>query len=270
MHVRRGGGCGSLPCLANNCCNGSRSSSRRAQPESCGDVQRVPSDVPREGQPRAGLLQEEVRGREDGQPQLRAVRSAVPLRVGVLPREMREHNVRREELRRLPAPVPEGKLLHVRDVQLRFLERVLSPLSTVLTWRSGARERAYRRRLLEALCRSRGGRILGPRAVKEAADSALALTARGRSRWSRTILFGRRGGKLLVKAPGRVLVRRGRPRILAAPRPEGTRVRASLRTLRWLVPGCRKVSASSLLKEAADYVAALEMQVKAMRALFSV
>lgn len=139
MHVRTGGGsgcrCGSdgLPSLANNYCNRSRSSSRRAQPESCGDVQQVSSDVPREGQPRAGLLQEAVRGREDGQPQLRAMRPAVPLRVGVLPREMREHNVRREELRRLPAPVPEGELLQVRDVQLRCVERVLSPLSTVLT-----------------------------------------------------------------------------------------------------------------------------------------
>ncbi|URE15035.1 hypothetical protein MUK42_11441 [Musa troglodytarum] len=116
-------------------------------------------------------------------------------------------------------------------------------------WRSGARERAYRRRLLEALCRARGGSASGPRAVKEAADSALALTARGRSRWSRAILFGRRRGELLRKARGRVLVRRGRPR---------------------MVPGCRKVSASNLLKEAADYVAALEMQVNAMRALVGI
>ncbi|CAL9105177.1 unnamed protein product [Musa textilis] len=137
-------------------------------------------------------------------------------------------------------------------------------------WRSGARERAYRRRLLEALCRARGGSASGPRAVKEAADSALALTARGRSRWSRAILFGRRGGELLRKARGRVLVRRGRPRMVTAPRPEGKRVRDSLLTLRWLVPGCRKVSASNLLKEAADYVAALEMQVNAMRALVGV
>ncbi|URE15032.1 hypothetical protein MUK42_11441 [Musa troglodytarum] len=126
-------------------------------------------------------------------------------------------------------------------------------------WRSGARERAYRRRLLEALCRARGGSASGPRAVKEAADSALALTARGRSRWSRAILFGRRRGELLRKARGRVLVRR-----------EGKRVRDSLLTLRWLVPGCRKVSASNLLKEAADYVAALEMQVNAMRALVGI
>ncbi|THU60949.1 hypothetical protein C4D60_Mb07t18140 [Musa balbisiana] len=137
-------------------------------------------------------------------------------------------------------------------------------------WGTGARERTYRRRLLEALCRARGGSASGPRAVKEAADSALALTARGRSRWSRAILFGRRGGNLLLKARGRVLVRRGRPRMVASPRPEGKRVRDSLLTLRRLVPGCRKVSTSSLLEESADYLAALEMQVKAMRGLVGV
>ncbi|RWW34294.1 hypothetical protein BHE74_00016349 [Ensete ventricosum] len=119
-------------------------------------------------------------------------------------------------------------------------------------WRTAAQERVYGRRLLEAL---RTTAALGPRAVKEAADSALALTARGRSRWSRAILL-RTGRK----------IRRGRRRARAA-EAAGGRVRGRLRVLRRLVPGCRNLSAGSLLEEAADYVAALEMQVKAMRAL---
>ncbi|CAL9105903.1 unnamed protein product [Musa textilis] len=122
-------------------------------------------------------------------------------------------------------------------------------------WRTAAQERIYRRRLLEALRATASG--AGPRAVKEAADSALALTARGQSQWSRAILLGR---KLLLKAGGKV--RRGRRRPSRR-----LRCRDRLRVLGRLVPGCRQLSAPNLLEEAADYVAALEMQVKAMRAL---
>lgn len=146
-------------------------------------------------------------------------------------------------------------------------------------WRTGAQERIYGRRLLEALRSPRAGRASatggGARAVREAADSALALTARGQSRWSRAILFGRcRRCKLLLKAGGKVRRRRRtRPAGKAAAPPpppaalKGKKVRDRLRVLSRLVPGCRKLSAPSLLEEAADYVAALEMQVKAMRAL---
>ncbi|KAG6521056.1 transcription factor bHLH150-like [Zingiber officinale] len=129
-------------------------------------------------------------------------------------------------------------------------------------WRATAQQRVYGRRLLDALRATAGG---GARAVKAAADSALALTARGQSRWSRAILLGRRRNRNrrnLLQIKDKIRSDRGRTRPASAPR--GT---DRLRVLRRLVPGCRKLSAASVLEEAADYVAALEMQVKAMRAL---
>lgn len=128
-------------------------------------------------------------------------------------------------------------------------------------WRTAAKQRVYGRRLLDALRATAGG---GARAVKDAADSALALTARGQSRWSRAILLGRRRNcrKLLLPIKDKIRSGRGRTRQASAPRG-----RDRMRVLRRLVPGCRKLSAPCVLEEAADYVAALEMQVKAMRAL---
>ncbi|KAM0944382.1 putative transcription factor bHLH family [Dioscorea sansibarensis] len=133
-------------------------------------------------------------------------------------------------------------------------------------WRTSAQERIYNRRLIEALRAVRGAR-----AVKDAADSALAITARGQSRWSRAILAGRlRRRKLLVKAGGKIR-RHRRPKPPVKPAEPASmkvgKVGERLRVLGRLVPGCRKLSAPSLLEETADYVAALELQVKAMRAL---
>ncbi|XP_020087967.1 transcription factor bHLH148-like [Ananas comosus] len=131
-------------------------------------------------------------------------------------------------------------------------------------WRTGAQQRAYGRRLLAALRAARA------RAVKEAADSALALTAGGQSRWSRAVLLARRRKPLLLKSSAGKLRRRRRRRLPPpppAPSPAKPKVKERLRLLGRLVPGCRKLPAPSLLEETADYVAALEMQVKAMRAL---
>uniref|UniRef100_A0A0E0MTT0 BHLH domain-containing protein n=1 Tax=Oryza rufipogon TaxID=4529 RepID=A0A0E0MTT0_ORYRU len=170
--------------------------------------------------------------------------------------------------------------------------------ATRTKWRSGVQERIYGRRLLDALRATRDGAAGGgggappqPRAVKAAADSALALTARGQSRWSRAILLAGAASsrrRVLVKAGGKI--RRGgggnscrRPQARAAaaaakaaaaassagepPMLKEKKVKERLRVLGRLVPGCRKLPAPALLEETADYVAALEMQVKAMRAL---
>ncbi|KAM0842768.1 hypothetical protein ACQ4PT_058148 [Festuca glaucescens] len=153
-------------------------------------------------------------------------------------------------------------------------------------WRSGTQERIYGRRLLDALRATRSGAPQPqPRAVKEAADSALALTARGQSRWSRAILLAGaascRRRRVLVKAGGKIR-RHPRPQARASaeaakaaaaasasepPMLKERKVKDRLRVLGRLVPGCRKLQAPDLLEETADYVAALEMQVKAMRAL---
>ncbi|XP_074560340.1 transcription factor bHLH148-like, partial [Curcuma longa] len=137
-------------------------------------------------------------------------------------------------------------------------------------WRNSSKESAYRRRLVEVLrSAALNARSSGPCSIKEEVDSALAMTAHGRSRWSRAILFARRcrGRKLLAKAGGT------RRRVTSAPplsTKKGNKLGHQLRALGRLVPGCRKLPALILLEEAADYLAALDMQAKALRELTDV
>ncbi|WOL04723.1 transcription factor bHLH147-like [Canna indica] len=132
-------------------------------------------------------------------------------------------------------------------------------------WRTAEQDRVFCRRLLDAL---RAAASCGPPTVKEAADSALAITARGESRWSQVVLLGRHHRRKLLRLKANGQIRRGcrrmRPAVAAV---GGRKVGDRLRLLRRLVSGCRKLSVRSVLEDAADYVAALEMQVKAMRAL---
>nr|QDL88341.1 transcription factor bHLH149-like isoform X1 [Cymbidium ensifolium] len=137
-------------------------------------------------------------------------------------------------------------------------------------WRSAEQQRIYGRRLLEAL-RSARSSLTGPWGIKKAADYALALSARGQSRWSRAILFGRsRGGKVMLKHKAGGKIRRLRrfhpPGKLAAAQMNGSKVRDRLRLLSRLVPGCRKLPVARVLAETADYMAALQIQVNTMRA----
>lgn len=154
-------------------------------------------------------------------------------------------------------------------------------------WSTATQERIYGQKLLQALRSLRSTKQAQPqplkmmarsRAIKDAADLALALTAKGQNRWSRAILLSQwQKRKLWLKAGGKMRRRTwvgkpgsGRWRKSPRLRPRsgsGEKVREKLRVLSRLVPGGPRLSAPTLLEEAADYVAALEMQVKAMRTL---
>ncbi|GAB2265708.1 hypothetical protein Dimus_000747 [Dionaea muscipula] len=162
------------------------------------------------------------------------------------------------------------------------------------SWKSDKTQRTYSTRLLRAL---REVRLNPPasssaprrgRAVREAADRALAVSARGRTRWSRAILTSRLKLKFTRK-------KRKRDRAAAAAAVAGTgtsdpsrkrkksrqgvgilrlkgkanmpAVQRKARFLGRLVPGCRKEPLPVILEEASDYIEALEMQVRAMTAL---
>lgn len=152
-------------------------------------------------------------------------------------------------------------------------------------WRTQYEQRTYSAKLCEALRHvRRSSSPPGVRPVKEAADRVLAIAARGRTRWSRAILRSRlrlrsRHKKASLKAAAAgcsddVRIRRTRERereraVLMKKKngrlPESLNRR--LRVLGGLVPGCRKLSFSNLVEETADYIAALEMQVRAMAEL---
>lgn len=147
---------------------------------------------------------------------------------------------------------------------------------TETRWRSEREQRIYSTKLVEALLQVRRNsspafKVSGGLQVREAADRVLAVSAKGRTRWSRAILTSRLGLRLgcnnkhkKAKA-GKVtgssrLKRPAKNRHLPA-------VQRKAKVLSRLVPGCRKVSFPNLLEETSDYIAALEMQVRAMTAL---
>ncbi|KAA8527355.1 hypothetical protein F0562_034930 [Nyssa sinensis] len=144
-------------------------------------------------------------------------------------------------------------------------------------WKSEVQQQVYSSKLLQAL---RGVRLSSSpsaprrgRSVREAADRVLAVTAKGRTRWSRAILTNRLKLKFMKNKRQRVTVtgstRSKKPRlsILRLKSKNLPAVQRKVRVLGRLVPGCRKEPLPVILEEATDYIAALEMQVRAMTAL---
>ncbi|KAG4160895.1 hypothetical protein ERO13_D01G023553v2 [Gossypium hirsutum] len=99
----------------------------------------------------------------------------------------------------------------------------------------------------------------GGRAVREATDKALAITAKGKTRWSRAILTGRL--KLKFRKRGSAAD------VAAITGIAGRRNREKVKVLGRLVLGCRKEPLPVILEKATDYIATLEMQVRAMTTL---
>ncbi|XP_044485101.1 transcription factor bHLH147-like [Mangifera indica] len=158
--------------------------------------------------------------------------------------------------------------------------------NNILRWKSEAQQQIYSSKLILALNQltitnisstSASGR---GRAVREAANRALAVAAKGTTRWSRAILTNRLKLKFRKQKSHRVLspssssvVATGSSRskktrfsVLKLKRSLPT-VQRKVRVLGRLVPGCRKQPLPVILDEASDYTAALEMQVRAMTAI---
>ncbi|XP_073024617.1 transcription factor bHLH148-like isoform X1 [Primulina eburnea] len=156
-----------------------------------------------------------------------------------------------------------------------------------IQWKSDAQQQIYSSKLLQALRQVREGNCSpaqksAPRRVREAADKVLAATAKGRSRWSRAMLTNRLKIKFMKKhniakrqQSVITVVTRGnsrstkksKVRILRLKTKSLPAVQRKTRVLSRLVPGCRQQPLPVVLEEATDYIAALEMQVRAMTAL---
>ncbi|KAE9602558.1 putative transcription factor bHLH family [Lupinus albus] len=146
---------------------------------------------------------------------------------------------------------------------------------TPIKWKSQTQQHIYSSKLHQALTTSPPPR--GFKAVREAADRVLAATAKGRTRWSRAILihrlkFGKRKNKrqkLTTAATGISRWRKPRVSVLRLKGKGLPAVQRKMKFLGRLVPGCRKESLPVILEETIDYIPALEMQIRAMNALFN-
>ncbi|KAB2062994.1 hypothetical protein ES319_A10G187300v1 [Gossypium barbadense] len=149
-------------------------------------------------------------------------------------------------------------------------------------WKSEAQQQNYSSKLLQALSQvslntSSSSAPRGGRAVREAADRALAVAAKGRTRWSRAILTSRlklkfrkqkrQRGAAVAAVTGSSRSKKPRFSVSKLKSKSLPAVQRKVKVLGRLVPGCRKQPLPIILEEATDYIAALEMQVRAMTTL---
>ncbi|XP_010546964.1 PREDICTED: transcription factor bHLH148 [Tarenaya hassleriana] len=151
-------------------------------------------------------------------------------------------------------------------------------------WRSDKQQRIYSAKLIQAMRQVRQNSATSPtatrrsKAVREAADRALAVAARGRTIWSRAILANRIKLKFRKQKRPRPTVatvvhasserpRKVRVSVVRLKRKSLPAVQRNVKVLGRLVPGCRKQTLPVILEEATDYIQALEVQIRAMSTL---
>ncbi|KAK8504990.1 hypothetical protein V6N13_022836 [Hibiscus sabdariffa] len=152
----------------------------------------------------------------------------------------------------------------------------------ITRWKSEAHLQIYSSKLLQALTQislqaPSSSSPRGGRAVREAADTALAVAAKGRTRWSRAILTGRlklkfrklkrQRGSAMAAVTGSCRSKKQTFSVWKLKTKSLPIVQRKVKVLGRLVPGCRKQPFPVILEEATDYIAALEMQVRAMSAI---
>lgn len=137
-------------------------------------------------------------------------------------------------------------------------------------WQTQTEQHIYSSKLVDALrhLRRPESSDASSHVVRDAADRVLAVSARGKTRWSRAILTNRLSLRLAhinKKHKKAAKPAAGKPR---SKKPAAQKklppLQKKVKVLSRLVPGCRKLSLPNLLEETTDYIAALEMQVKAM------
>lgn len=154
------------------------------------------------------------------------------------------------------------------------------PARTEVRWRSQSSQRMYSIKLVEALQRSSQkappapSRYAGGRAVRDVADRVLAMAAKGRTRWSRAILASRlrlsilrRHRKVMKPRVSRSKPSKPLPTAVEDRKRRSPAVEDRVNALSRLVPGCKGAPVVDLLEETGDYIAALEMQIRAMTTL---
>lgn len=137
---------------------------------------------------------------------------------------------------------------------------------------------SYSAKFLQALRLVRKSSFPAPtpsRDIQGAANWVSAALARGRTRWSQAILSSRRmpninkkkKKKKKVMVTGNIRLRKGAGGFSRLPENRVPALERRVRILGRLIPGCQKLPLPDLLEETTDYIAALEMQVRAMTAL---
>ncbi|KAJ0236680.1 hypothetical protein HA466_0253850 [Hirschfeldia incana] len=170
-----------------------------------------------------------------------------------------------------------------------------SSQSSVQKWRSEKQQQIYSTNIIQSLRELRINASTDPsaklsprgggRAVRDAAYRSLAVTARGRTLWSRAILSKsvrvklkfRKQNRLrtsnshptVVSITGTNRLRKKRATVLRLKAKGFTAVQRKVKLLSRLIPGCRKQPLPVVLEETTDYIVAMEMQIRALNAIIS-